>query len=143
MISFDLAQLEGGLTCFEYPLQGGGVLKIYAHHPTAEEIAVAYKKAGVSADSEQKTDWEFIAKQAMASVDLACFCIESIEGADQKVTRTTVPLPDDFGLTSLDGQSKEMFPRVILKDIGMKLLGQSRPSEEQNFHSEQPPSGPA
>ena len=150
---FDLARLEGGIIPFTFAAEGGGKITVLAHALTSEEIAVATMAAGMAefadevAHSPDKTadfsgskGLEMVIKEAQMSVEMACLCIESIQGEGVEVP-TVKHAPTLGGLRRLSPESQALFPRTILVKIGRDLNKAAGISEEENFPSEPQPTG--
>lgn len=82
---FDLARLYKHRTVIEFPAADGGVVKVWCHYPTPEEMSAAIVDAGIRMDPATK-DFDIgddLLKRGLAETKtryfLGCYCIDDIE----------------------------------------------------------------
>lgn len=130
MSIFDLQRLEGGIRRFEFPARDGGSIAVFAHIPTAEEYAASIAESGADLQGADKMDLqskeavELSAKLGAAKVNLACYCVEEVEGYEIK--RVKGP----FGLRRLSEESEDALSPVLRK-IGDVLYEAANLSKEE------------
>lgn len=135
MAVFDLPKLSGSREKFSFPGSDGTEIIIWAHHPTPEELAAAYRDAGVAMDNEgtvtfgSENHFEAAVKSSAALVELAWLCIEATENLDgwPSVARSTSP----DGLDRLTRDARAIIPRVVAKAVGDRLVDASKLSTDE------------
>lgn len=124
-------RLEGGREKFEF--EGADPqtsVVVFAHHPTAEEIAAALAEAGVDLKLAQEVEsaspegLEAAARFGGAYETLGCYCIDVCSAFD--VRRVKGP----YGLRKLDAESEERLA-PILRLVGQSLYEKSKPSRAE------------
>lgn len=83
---FDLARLYKHRTPIEFPSADGGVIKVWAHYPSPEEMSAALIDAGLRLNPQTKdfdTGSTDLLQQGLSEVavqyHLGCYCIDDIE----------------------------------------------------------------
>lgn len=134
MARFDLPELTGGRVPFRFkstdPEQP---ITVWAHHPTPEEVAAAFRDAGLRFDDKGVAQLDHpldsAPRMAQAHVLLGHLCIEAVENLDAWPQLCRQFSPD--GLERLIPAAASMIPRVVSKHVGEALLKQSEVSPAQ------------
>jgi len=135
MSMFDIPKLSGGRERFAFPATDGTEIVVWAHHPTPEELAAAFRDGGVSMSEEGKisfgsdNQFEAAVKNSASYVALAHLCVEACENLDNWPSSSRGKHPD--GLDRLTIDARALLPRLVLKHIGEQLFKASRVSEAE------------
>lgn len=135
MALFDVPKLSGGRERYPFPATDGTEIAVWAHHPTPEELAAAFRDAGVNMSEEGKVSFgsdnqfEAAIKNSAAYVALADLCIEACENLDGWPENPRTKWPD--GLERLSKEAFELLPRIVKRQVGEQLFKASRVSEAE------------
>lgn len=155
MSSINQSRLEGGTErIFSFETFDGQPVKVHAHRPDPDEAQAALKLAGVDfakaatygdldALPEQeraRLGSELIGQAGAAAFHLGRLCIDHVEGLADWPVRPKGPGPSELEL--LTEEAVAVLGRRTVRIIGRQLNEEGRLTEEENFPSALPSTGP-
>lgn len=156
MSSINQSRLEGGTErIFSFETFDGKPVIVHAHRPDPDEAQVALQLAGVdlariskASDIDAMTEEERVVRgsEAIVQVGASAFhlgriCIDHVEGLADWPARPKAPGPSELGL--LTEEAVQVLGRRTVRFVGHKLNEEGRLTEEENFPSAPPSSGPS